>query len=250
MTELNGGHAGRVAVVTGGSGGIGCAVASRLIDLRASVHILDLARPAGLTANASLGSSPRFHAVDVSDELCVDAVFDTIARDDGAIDYLVHCAGIFRPRNLTEMSADDLTRTIKINLRGAFLCCRAAIRAMRTRGFGSIVLLSSLLARVGTVNGADYAASKGGILGLARSAALEVAGDGIRVNAVSPGVVDTAMPRAHSSDEKLAQVGRTIPLGRIARVDDVVEACLFLLGEDSSCFTGQDLRVNGGAVLW
>jgi NAD(P)-dependent dehydrogenase (short-subunit alcohol dehydrogenase family) len=248
MTELNGGHAGRVAVVTGGAGGIGRAVASRLIDLRARVHALDLVQPAGL-AGSTLGS-PRFHPVDVSDERRVDAAFDAIERDAGAIDYLVYCAGIFRPRNFTEMSTADLTRTIKINLSGAFLCCRAAIRPMRTRGFGSIVLLSSLLARVGTVNGADYAASKGGILGLARSLALELAGDGIRVNTVSPGVVDTAMPRAHSSDEKLAQVGRTIPLGRIAGVDDVVEACLFLLGDDSSYVTGQDLRVNGGAVLW
>jgi NAD(P)-dependent dehydrogenase (short-subunit alcohol dehydrogenase family) len=163
MTELNGGHAGRVAVVTGGAGGIGRAVASRLIDLRARVHVLDLVPPVDLPGHA-LGSSPRFHPVDVSAEQTVDAVFDEVARDDGAIDYLVYCAGIFRPRNFTEMSVDDLTRTIMINLRGAFLCCRAAIRAMRTRGFGRIVLLSSLLARVGTVNGADYAASKGGIL--------------------------------------------------------------------------------------
>jgi NAD(P)-dependent dehydrogenase (short-subunit alcohol dehydrogenase family) len=121
---------------------------------------------------------------------------------------------------------------------------------MRMRRFGSIVLVSSMLARTGAANGADYAASKGGLLGLARSLALELAGDGIRVNTVSPGVVDTAMPRAHSSGEVLAAVGRAIPLGRIARVEDVAEACLFLLGDDSSYLTGQDLRVNGGGTLW
>jgi NAD(P)-dependent dehydrogenase (short-subunit alcohol dehydrogenase family) len=149
-----------------------------------------------------------------------------------------------------QMSLDDLTRTITVNLTGAFLCCRAVLRAMRARGSGRIVLISSMLARNGAANGADYAASKGGILGLARSLALEVAGDGIRVNTVSPGVVDTAMPRAHSTDEMLAAIGKTNPLGRIAVVDDVAEACLFLLGEDSSYLTGQDLRVNGGATLW
>jgi NAD(P)-dependent dehydrogenase (short-subunit alcohol dehydrogenase family) len=163
---------------------------------------------------------------------------------------LIYCAGIFRPRAFTEMSIEDLTRTVTVNLGGAFLCCRAALRAMRATGFGKIVLLSSQLARTGALNGADYAASKGGILGLARSLALELAGEGIQVNTVSPGVVDTAMPRAHSSDEKLAEIGRAIPLGRIARVDDVAEACLFLLGDESSCFTGQDLCINGGAVLW
>jgi NAD(P)-dependent dehydrogenase (short-subunit alcohol dehydrogenase family) len=180
----------------------------------------------------------------------VDAVFEAIARAEGGIDYMIYCAGIFRPRGLLQMSADDFARTVSINLGGAFLCCRAALRSMRAKGFGRIVLISSMLARVGAANGADYSASKGGILGLARSLALEVAADGIRVNTVSPGLVDTAMPRAHSTDEMLAAAGQAIPLGRIAWVEDVADACLFLLGEDSSYLTGQDVRVNGGGFLW
>jgi NAD(P)-dependent dehydrogenase (short-subunit alcohol dehydrogenase family) len=213
------------------------------------VHVLDLVGRAESPGHAGR-ELPMFHAVDVTDEAGVDAAFEAIAQRDGGIDYLVYCVGIFRPRAFTEMSVEDLTNTISVNLGGAFLCCRAALRAMRARGFGKVVLLSSQLARTGALNGADYAASKGGILGLARSLALELAGEGIQVNTISPGVVDTAMPRAHSSDEKLAEIGRTIPLGRIARVDDVAEACLFLLEDGSSCFTGQDLRVNGGAMLW
>lgn len=244
MTES---AAGRVALITGGTGGIGRAIVVALLAQQVRVHVLDLARPAD---RDSLQSSLSFHAVDVSDEPGVDTTIDAIARAEGRLDYLVYCAGIYRPRGLMQMSIDDLTRTVTINLTGAFLCCRAVLRAMRAKGFGRIVLMSSMLARNGAANGADYAASKGGIIGLARSLALEVARDGIRVNTVSPGVVDTAMPRAHSTDEMLAAVGRTIPLGRIARVDDVAEACLFLLGDDSSYLTGQDLRVNGGATLW
>jgi NAD(P)-dependent dehydrogenase (short-subunit alcohol dehydrogenase family) len=238
---------GRVALVTGGTGEIGRAIVARLLAQQARVHVLDLAP--SLDRNSSQ-SSPRHHAVDVTDERSVDATVDVIAHGDGRIDYLVYCAGIFQPHGLMQMSIDDFTRTLTINLTGAFLCCRATLRAMRARRSGRIVLISSMLARSGAANGADYAASKGGILGLARSLALEAADDGIRVNTVSPGVVDTAMPRAHSTDEMLATIGRTIPLGRIATVDDVAEACLFLLGDDSSYLTGQDLRVNGGATLW
>jgi len=246
VVERNAGHAGRVAIITGGTGEIGRAVAARLLDFRVRVHVLDINTP----GDRSDRYAPVFHTVDVTNERRVEAVFDDIARDEGGIDYLIYCAGIFRPCAVIDLTRDELARTIAINLSGAFLCCRAAIRVMRTRRFGRIVLLSSLIARVGTVNGAHYAASKGGLLGLARSLALEVEEEGIRINTVSPGVVDTAMPRAHSSDEKLAEVGRAIPLQRIARVDDVAEACLFLLDEDSASLTGQDLSVNGGAVLW
>jgi NAD(P)-dependent dehydrogenase (short-subunit alcohol dehydrogenase family) len=249
MPDLEAGHAGRVAVITGGTGEIGRALAARLVEQETRVHTVDLA-PARDAPGSRSGESASFHAVDVTDERNVDEAFDTIARAEGSIDYLVYCAGIFRPRTLLQMSAEDFTRTVSINLGGAFLCCRAALRAMRAKGFGRIVLISSMLARVGAGNGADYSASKGGILGLARSLALEYAADGIRVNTVSPGLVDTAMPRAHSTDEMLAAAGRAIPLGRIARVDDIAEACLFLLGADSSYLTGQDVRVNGGGFLW
>jgi NAD(P)-dependent dehydrogenase (short-subunit alcohol dehydrogenase family) len=249
MPDLETSHAERVAVVTGGTGEIGRTVAARLLEHKARVHALDLAPP-GDALEGGLRSSASFHAVDVTDERTVDAVFEAIARAEGSIDYMIYCAGIFRPRCLLQMSADDFARTVSINLGGAFLCCRAALRSMRAKGFGRIVLISSMLARVGAANGADYSASKGGILGLARSLALEVAADGISVNTVSPGLVDTAMPRAHSTDEMLAAAGRAVPLGRIARVEDVADACLFLLGEDSSYLTGQDVRVNGGGFLW
>jgi NAD(P)-dependent dehydrogenase (short-subunit alcohol dehydrogenase family) len=192
MPDLEEAHAGRVAVVTGGTGEIGRTVAAQLCT-RSIWH-----RPA-MPPEGESRPSASFHAVDVTNERNVDAVFEAIARAEGGIDYMIYCAGIFRPRGLLQMSADDFARTVSINLGGAFLCCRAALRSMRAKGFGRIVLISSMLTRVGAANGADYSASKGGILGLARSLALEVATDGIRVNTVSPGLVDTAMPRAHST---------------------------------------------------
>jgi NAD(P)-dependent dehydrogenase (short-subunit alcohol dehydrogenase family) len=117
-------------------------------------------------------------------------------------------------------------------------------------GYGRIVLFSSMLARTGGTACAHYAASKGGVLGLARSLALEVADRNIRVNSISPGITDTPQPRGHLSDEELYGRAAEIPLGRIGTPDDMVEACLFLLSDESSYITGQDVRVNGGSVLW
>jgi NAD(P)-dependent dehydrogenase (short-subunit alcohol dehydrogenase family) len=120
---------------------------------------------------------------------------------------------------------------------------------MRSKKFGRIVLFSSMRARTGGTRCAHYAASKGAVLGLARSRALEVGHANIRVNTISPGVTDTVQPRGHLSEEELQARAAGNPLGRIDKVEDMVQACLFLLGE-ISYFTGQDIRVNGGATLW
>lgn len=234
-------HSGRVAVITGGSGGIGGAIAKRLIGEGAIVHILDVNR------DNAVG---KFHAVDISDEASVNRVFDEVGAAHSAIDYLVCCAGVYRPKPFLELSAEDWRQTLQINLTGMFLCCRAALPYMTPHKFGRIVLFSSMAARTGGKNVAHYAASKGGILGLARALAVEAAADNIRVNAVSPVITDTPMPRAVVSEEHLLSRKEQIPLGRIGDVQDMVEACLFLLSEDSCYMIGQDLRVNGGSTLW
>jgi NAD(P)-dependent dehydrogenase (short-subunit alcohol dehydrogenase family) len=234
-------HRGRVAVITGGSGGIGDAVATRLTAEGAIVHILDV----------KLGDDNlRFHAVDVGDEASVNRIIDAIGAEHGAIDYLVCCAGIYQPQPFLELSLDAWRQTLQINLTGMFLCCRAALKYMMPRQFGRVVLFSSMAARTGGKNVSHYAASKGGILGLARALAVEAAADNIRVNAISPVITDTAMPRAVVSDEYMQSRKNHIPLGRIGDVQDMVEACLFLLSDDSSYIVGQDLRVNGGSTLW
>jgi NAD(P)-dependent dehydrogenase (short-subunit alcohol dehydrogenase family) len=234
-------YQGRIAVVTGGSGGIGGAIAKRLAAEGAVVHILDV-KPGSVDG--------RFHALDVGDEASVNRVFDAIGAEHGAIDYLICCAGIYRPQPFLELSLDAWRQTLQVNLTGMFLSCRAALKYMAPHQFGRIVLFSSMAARTGVKNVAHYAASKGGILGLSRALAVEAAADNIRVNAVSPVITDTAMPRAVVSKEYLLSRKDKIPLGRIGDVQDMVEACLFLLSEDSAYMTGQDLRVNGGSTLW
>ena len=234
-------YQGRIAVVTGGSGGIGGAIAKRLAAEGAVVHILDV-KPGSVDG--------RFHALDVGDEASVNRVFDAIGAEHGAIDYLICCAGIYRPQPFLELSLDAWRQTLQVNLTGMFLSCRAALKYMTPHRFGRIVLFSSMAARTGVKNVAHYAASKGGILGLSRALAVEAAADNIRVNAISPVITDTPMPRAVVSKEYLLSRKDKIPLGRIGDVQDMVEACLFLLSEDSAYMTGQDLRVNGGSTLW
>jgi NAD(P)-dependent dehydrogenase (short-subunit alcohol dehydrogenase family) len=235
-------HQGRVAVITGGAGAIGGAIARRLHDEGAAVHALD--------SKSSPTSGWSTHTIDVANESAVDATFDAIAKRAGRIDYLVCCAAIYRPRAFLELTFEDWQQTLQINLTGYFLCCRAALRFMQPQKFGRIVMFSSMVARTGAVNSADYAASKGGILGLARSLAIESAAEGIRVNTISPTITDTPMPRAVLSDEEIASRTARIPLGRIGCADDMAEACMFLLSDDSSYVLGQDLRVNGGSTLW
>lgn|ERR1043166_1198802 len=251
MPENRREHEGRVAVITGASSGIGYAIADRLQLEGASVNVLDLTprkSPGGVESSAS--SPISFHQVDVAQEREVEATFKSIVAREGKIDYLICCAAIFHATPFLELSEDEWRRTLDINLNGGFLCCRTAIRHMLPRRFGRIILFSSMLARTGGRNSAHYSASKGGVLGLARSLALEVAGENIRVNTISPGVTDTPQPRDHLTDEELYGRGPSIPLGRIGKVDDMVEGCLFLLSDDSAYFTGQDLRINGGASLW
>ncbi len=241
-------HQGRVAVITGGSGGIGTGLGRRLQLEGVTVHVLDLSDDA--RADAGGAGAMHFHPADIASEAEVDSAFDRIQSISKRLDYLVCCAAIFRPQPFLELEPENWQRTLQTNLTGSFLLCRAALRCMRPRKFGRIVMFSSMIARTGSVKGAQYAASKGGILGLARTVAIEAAPDNIRVNTISPGITDTPQPRAFLSESELTARRTRIPLGRIGAVEDMVDACMFLLSEQSSYLIGQDLRVNGGASLW
>lgn len=251
LNKSSGEHQGRIAIVTGGSSGIGAAISERLRSEGARVTIVDVNRSAAFDNSATpTGGRIDFFRADVAQERQVQEAFSAVAGREGKIDYLVTCAAVFHAQPFLQLNADEWQRTLAVNLNGSFLCCREAVRYMRRNGFGRIVLFSSMLARTGGASSAHYAASKGGVLGLARSLALETAGENIRVNTISPGVTDTPQPRDHLTDAELYARGKTIPLGRIGKPEDMVEGCVFFLGHESAYFTGQDLRINGGASLW
>jgi NAD(P)-dependent dehydrogenase (short-subunit alcohol dehydrogenase family) len=251
MPEHAGEYKGRIAVITGASSGIGYGIADRLQLEGAKVNAFDLVpRDTAGGVGSSSASPVTFYQVDVAQEREVETAFKTVMEREGKVDYLICCAAVFHATPFLQLSENGWRRTLDVNLNGGFLCCRTAIRYMLPSRFGRIILFSSMLARTGGKNCAHYSASKGGVLGLARSLALEVAGENIRVNTISPGVTDTPQPRDHLSEEELYGRGASIPLGRIGTVEDMVEGCLFLLSEDSAYLTGQDLRINGGASLW
>jgi len=234
-------------IVTGAASGIGFSTTQLLLGEGYRVVGCDLTR--GRLAEID---SPdlQFDALDVRDAAALHASVAAEEARGQAIVGLVACAGIITRTPYLELDEEAFDAHLDINLKGPLLACQAVLPAMRRQGRGSIVLFSSTIARSGSAKGAHYAASKGGVLGLMRSLALETAREGIRVNAVSPGVTDTPMPRGHASDEEVYAKAAKVPLGRIGQPDDMAQAVLFLLGEDSSYVTGQDLRVSGGANLF
>jgi NAD(P)-dependent dehydrogenase (short-subunit alcohol dehydrogenase family) len=233
-------------IVTGAGSGIGYETA---ISLAArDIHVLCWDVKAGrLAANRS--GHIEFAKVDVRDGTRMRELVEKAEGAGHRIDGLVCCAAIFRRVPFLALDEETFDAHMAVNLEGTFLACQAVLPALRRRRAGSIVVFSSSIARSGSATGAHYAATKGGLLGLMRSLALEVAADGIRVNAISPGVTDTPQPRGHSTDEQLYAKAKDIPLGRIGSPRDMAQAVEFLLGPLSSYVTGQDIRVNGGSQL-
>jgi NAD(P)-dependent dehydrogenase (short-subunit alcohol dehydrogenase family) len=233
--------------VTGASGGIGVAVVQRLLDEGYAVSAWDLQE--GALANTG-HERYTFETLDVRDGAAMAAAGSRAADRFGYLHGLVSLAAIFRRQALADIDDETWDLHFAINLKGTLLAAQAVLPHLRARKAGSIVLFSSTQARTGGAMNAAYASTKGGILGLMRSMALDVAGDNIRVNAISPAIADTNMPRMAMSDDVLAQRAAANPLKRIGTPMDMAEAVLFLLDPENSFMTGQDLRVTGGAGLF
>jgi NAD(P)-dependent dehydrogenase (short-subunit alcohol dehydrogenase family) len=175
---------------------------------------------------------------------------DRTIKELGTIDVLVNNAGIYPAGSIEELSTETWDRVIGTNLTGAFLCARAVVPIMLKKRQGRIINLSSSTGFRGARNGAHYAASKAGVVGFTKALALELAPTGITVNAICPGLIDTAQPRGHMTDEELYAKKERIPLARIGKPDDLVGPVLFLASDKAGQITGQTVFVNGGDLMW
>lgn len=246
----------KVALVTGGGSGIGRANCEIFAERGGAVVVADLKEPAAkATAESITGKGGRAEAIrcDVTRWGDVQAAMDTAGRVFGRLDVVINCAGILRGGRLEDTSEEDWNEVLRVNLTGAFLVTKAAIKAMREQGGGSIVHIASRMAiRVKEEHGA-YAASKAGILQLTQMAALEGAPHGIRVNCVCPGFIDTPMTRLsgpkESVDAQFAGWAKLCPLGRAGRPDEIARAMLFLASDEASFITGMALPVDGGRTI-
>lgn len=244
---------GRVALVTGAGQGMGRAVAVMLAERGAMVAVNDVNPETAATVVAELrdrGAEAIAVPGDVTDAAAVRAMVDRTIAELGGLHILVNNAGVLRPTKVAEISEAEWDWVIAVNLKGTFLCSQAALPAMRAAGWGRIINFSSTAGKnVSTVGGAHYTAAKAGILGFTRHLAKEVAADGITVNAVCPGLIDTEMVRATIDDAKVEAYARSFPIPRLGRPEEVADLVVFLASDRAAYITGASLDINGGDLM-
>lgn len=240
---------GRVALITGGAGGIGRAVAVRVLEEGGTVVLADLSVEAAQAAAVEMGAGDRAIGLglDVSSEASVDACFAQTLERFGRLDALVHSAGIFLLKPWIDTTQQEFERVVSVNLTGAFLCAKAAARPMLDAGYGRIVMVASVAGERGGMHRVAYGASKGGLINMVRTIAVELAPTGITINTVSPGPVETEMAKLHTPATREGFV-RSVPMGRYGEPVEVAEAAVFLASERSGFMTGDILHVDGGFI--
>lgn len=245
----------RVAVVTGGGSGVGESISKQLYAAGHRVAVFDVDGEAARKVVADL-HGPEGAAiaieVDVADRHAVSAAFDTVRTQLGPVEILVTSAAIAGFTRFDKITFDEWNRFLAVNLTGTFLCLQQGLADMAAAGWGRIITISSAAGQRGASRQGHYSASKGGVIALTKTLALDYAAKGITVNSVPPFVIDTPMLRLHQSLKQLPPtevLTQAIPAGRLGEGDDVAALCVFLCSEQSGYITGQVIGVNGGAIV-
>lgn len=243
---------GKVAIVTGGSRGIGRAISLRLAAMGAMVYVNYVSRPDAADETRKLiedkGGKAAIIQFDVADGEQVQAAFKKVLEEAGSIDILINNAGITRDGLLARMKDSDWDDVLTTNLKGAFLCAKAALKPMMKKKWGRIVNISSVVGFSGNAGQINYASAKAGLSGFTKSMAREVASRNITVNGVAPGYIITEMTDAMTEDAQ-AKIKSEIPMASLGTPEDVAGAVAYLVSEDGRYVTGQTLHVNGGMYM-
>ena len=243
----------KVAIVTGGAGGIGGAVVRRFAREGAKIAVADIDAGMAKACVAQVtdrGGEAISIATDVTKKKSVEDMVKAALDRWGRIDILINVAGGADRKLVIDMTAEDWDHIVDMNLKSTFLCSQAALPAMLRQKYGKIVNISSIYGFTGNATRSSYAAAKAGVAAFTKSLALEVVKQGINVNAVAPGRVETPRVRSHYSDQAWAEAVAQIPMGRTGTPEEIASAVLFLVTDENKYITGQTIHVNGAWLNW